>query len=200
VLAARAMLVASAAAAEQTQHVPVAAWLLHDAARLGAGREVAVRLAALATVTDSPLVAAKAGHALALVDDDAPRLAAAVDQFESIGAMLLAAEAAGAAAEAWRRVHEQRRATALFLRASQLSAQCEGANTPGLVRTPSVVPLTTRERDVAMLAAAGHSSRVIAERLYLSVRTVDNHLGRIYAKLGVSSRDALADVLKSSDP
>ena len=199
VLAARAVLVASAAAAEQTQHVPVAAWLLHDAVRLGAGKEVAVRLAALATVTDSPLVAAKAGHALALADDDAPRLAATVDQFESIGAMLLAAEAAGAAAEAWRRVHEQRRATALFLRASQLSAQCEGANTPGLVRTPSVVPLTARERDVAMLAAAGHSSRVIAERLYLSVRTVDNHLGRIYTKLGLSSRDALADVLKSSD-
>ena len=43
----------------------------------------------------------------------------------------------------------------------QLSAQCEGASTPGLVRTPAVVPLTSRERDVAMLAAAGHSSRVI---------------------------------------
>ena len=42
----------------------------------------------------------------------------------------------------------------------------------------------------------GAPSRTIAQRLYLSVRTVDNHLGRIYDKLGVSSRDALAAALE----
>jgi len=60
------------------------------------------------------------------------------------------------------------------------------------------VPLTEREREIALLAAAGHSSRAIAERLVLSVRTIDNHLGRIYDKLGVSNRAELAAALDRS--
>ena len=59
-----------------------------------------------------------------------------------------------------------------------------------LVRAGTVVTLSGRERDVAVLAAGGLSSRAIAAELLLSVRTVDNHLGRVYAKLGVSSRAA----------
>jgi len=58
-----------------------------------------------------------------------------------------------------------------------------------------VVPLTRREREVAALAVQGSSSREIADRLHLSVRTVDNHLQNAYAKLGVSRRNDLADVL-----
>jgi hypothetical protein len=45
--------------------------------------------------------------------------------------------------------------------------------------------------------AAGQSSRAIAERLVLSVRTVENHLARIYTKLGVSGRVGLAAALDS---
>jgi DNA-binding CsgD family transcriptional regulator len=55
--------------------------------------------------------------------------------------------------------------------------------------------LTARERDVVTLAAQGLSSKAIAERLFLSARTVDNHLQRAYAKLGVSGRDDLASAL-----
>ena len=51
-----------------------------------------------------------------------------------------------------------------------------------------VVPLTPRERDIAAYAAQGQSSKEIAERLYLSVRTVNNHLQNVYSKLGVSGR------------
>jgi DNA-binding CsgD family transcriptional regulator len=58
------------------------------------------------------------------------------------------------------------------------------------------VPLTRREREVATLAAAGLSSKDIADRLFVSVRTVDNHLGRIYDKLGISSRAELTEVLE----
>ena len=47
-----------------------------------------------------------------------------------------------------------------------------------------------------MLAATQASSREIASRLQLSVRTVDNHLGRVYAKLGVSRRAQLAAMLE----
>lgn len=198
-VAARTVLISAADAAEQAGHVPVAAGLLHDAIRLGARTSEAIRLAALASATDSVLVAAKADHAQALIDDDASRLAASADRFEAIGALLLAAEASTAAAGAWRRVHEPRRATALARRAAHLAHHCEGVMTPGLVDTNTVVLLTTRERDVAMLAAAGHASRVIAERLYLSVRTVENHLGHVYEKLGVSGRKALADAIGRDD-
>jgi len=55
--------------------------------------------------------------------------------------------------------------------------------------------LTPREREVAMLAASGVASREIALRLELSVRTVNNYLGRACAKLGISSRAQLTAVL-----
>lgn len=51
--------------------------------------------------------------------------------------------------------------------------------------------LSEREWQVARLAADGVTSRVIAERLYLSARTVENHLQRIYGKLGVAGRAEL---------
>ena len=189
--AARAVLLAAAADAERTGHLPAAAWLFHDAVRLGAAADVEPRLAALATATDSALVAARAEHAAAVVAGDPSRLAAAADAFEALGAMLLAAEAAAAGADAWRRAEDQRRAAALDVRADELAARCEGARTPALAGGRSVVPLTDREREIAVLAASGRSSRAIAEQLYLSVRTVENHLGHIYDKLGVSSRAAL---------
>ena len=56
-----------------------------------------------------------------------------------------------------------------------------------------VAPLTPRERDIATLAAQGESSQEIADRLFLSVRTVNNHLQNVYAKLGVSGRRQLAE-------
>ena len=63
---------------------------------------------------------------------------------------------------------------------------------------PSLVPaaaLTARELEVARLVAAGLSNRDIAERLVVSDRTVDNHVYRIFRKLGVRSRDEIARVL-----
>ncbi len=56
---------------------------------------------------------------------------------------------------------------------------------------PAVPPLerlSPRERDILNLAASGADNTAIASQLDLSVRTVEGHLGRIYAKLGVSSR------------
>jgi DNA-binding CsgD family transcriptional regulator len=51
---------------------------------------------------------------------------------------------------------------------------------------------------VVTLAAAGWASRRIAEHLGLSVRTVDNHLGRAYRKLGVAGRRSIASVDQAS--
>lgn len=74
-------------------------------------------------------------------------------------------------------------------------ARCDTVHTPALLAVqPS---LTSRERQVAELAAEGVRSREIADRLYLSPRTVENHLQRVYAKLGVNGRVALAPALRS---
>jgi DNA-binding CsgD family transcriptional regulator len=194
--AARALLLPAATEAERAGHLPAAAWLLHDAARLGGAAEAAPVLAGIAARTDSAMVAARDEHAAALAANDGERLAAAADRFETLGAVLVAAEAAAAGAGAWRHRRERRRAAALDVRAEALASRCEGARTPALRHTTSAVPLTEREREIATLAADGRPSRDIAASLYLSVRTVDNHLGRIYDKLGVSSRAELAAALE----
>ncbi|TQJ47351.1 ATP-binding protein [Streptomyces sp. SLBN-115] len=54
--------------------------------------------------------------------------------------------------------------------------------------------LTRQESQVAQLAAEGLTNREIAERLFLSPRTVSTHLHRVFPKLGISSRAALASV------
>ena len=48
--------------------------------------------------------------------------------------------------------------------------------------------LTEREREILDLLAQGLSNKVIASKLYLSVRTVEGHLANIYLHLGVHSR------------
>jgi DNA-binding NarL/FixJ family response regulator len=52
--------------------------------------------------------------------------------------------------------------------------------------------LSPRERDVADEVVAGKTNREIATSLFLSEKTVENHLSRIYSKLDVHSRAALA--------
>lgn len=58
-----------------------------------------------------------------------------------------------------------------------------------------VEALTASERRVAQLAAAGSSNRQIAAALFITVRTVENHLARAYRKLGISSRRDLPSAL-----
>jgi DNA-binding CsgD family transcriptional regulator len=52
--------------------------------------------------------------------------------------------------------------------------------------------LSPRESDVVMLVLYGHSNRRIADQLFLTEYTVEDHLKRIFSKLGVKSRTALA--------
>jgi DNA-binding NarL/FixJ family response regulator len=56
-------------------------------------------------------------------------------------------------------------------------------------------PLTNREYEVAELAAQGLSNRRIAETLSLSVRTIDAHMSRIFAKWDVHARSELVELL-----
>jgi ATP/maltotriose-dependent transcriptional regulator MalT len=58
-------------------------------------------------------------------------------------------------------------------------------------------PLTPQELTIATLAASGLTNKEIAERLYLSHRTVGGHLHRAFPKLGITTRAALRDALAS---
>jgi DNA-binding NarL/FixJ family response regulator len=57
--------------------------------------------------------------------------------------------------------------------------------------------VTAQELQIAQLAASGLTNKQIAERLYLSHRTVGAHLYRIFPKLGVTSRAGLRDALSA---
>jgi len=56
-------------------------------------------------------------------------------------------------------------------------------------------PLTPQEREIALLAASGLTNKQIAERLFLSPRTVGSHLHHVFPKLGITTRAALRDAL-----
>jgi DNA-binding CsgD family transcriptional regulator len=60
--------------------------------------------------------------------------------------------------------------------------------------------LTAQERQIAQLARDGLSNPEIGARLFLSPRTVEWHLRKVFAKLGIHSRRELADALPGSDP
>jgi DNA-binding CsgD family transcriptional regulator len=65
-------------------------------------------------------------------------------------------------------------------------------------RTPDKLDeLTAQELQIVQMAAGGLSNREIGQRLYLSHRTVESHLYRVFPKLGVSSRAQLAGVLSN---
>jgi DNA-binding CsgD family transcriptional regulator len=171
--------------------------LRHDLVRFGDAASVVDRLRELASIVDGPLVQAMTTHAIGSVDNDAEKLADALRQFEAMDSLVFAAEVASDLAELHRRRGDQRAATAAGQQMAQLIERVGGARTPPLLRGSGIEPLTAREREVALLAANGLTSKDIAARLYLSKRTVDTHLDRIYRKLGVSGRDELDAALEN---
>ncbi|GIJ19878.1 LuxR C-terminal-related transcriptional regulator [Micromonospora lutea] len=174
---------------------------LHDLVRLGqAGvptgprcsdgsrRTIAQRMTELSEQVDGELPPLLARHARASADGVPEGLLAAADDFAERGLDLLAAEAA---AEAVQLLRQRRSPEVAHARArlGALLACCDMVHTPALqAATPT---LTDREWQVARLAADGGTSRAIAEQLFLSARTVENHLQRVYSKLGVTSRAEL---------
>ena len=100
---------------------------------------------------------------------------AALDSFERAAAIF---DACGAV---WRRDQTRTLMRTLGGRGRKVAVAGSG---PGA--------LTRREREVAQLAARGHTARQIAEALFVGERTVEGHLASVYAKLGISSKVDLA--------
>jgi len=77
--------------------------------------------------------------------------------------------------------------------------RASGESIPEPARTPRQ-PLSPQELQIAQMAASGLSNREIAERLFLSHRTVGAHLYRVFPKLGIVSRSELPRALASLEP
>jgi DNA-binding CsgD family transcriptional regulator len=160
-------------------------------------------------------------HALLAVDPaSALRWAeSAGDLFDGAGIRVEAARARLLAGMALGAIGEPNRAREQFARARTVFEQCgaqlfleqatreerrmnarmprrspRGASGPkGTAAGPAKqFDLTQREVEVATLVAQGLTNRQIAEKLFLSPKTVELHLTRVFAKLGVSSRAAVA--------
>jgi DNA-binding CsgD family transcriptional regulator len=178
-----------------TQQYAVEAVALYDVARLGEPRHVIARLTELAATIDGAIGPVLAAAAAALAARDGLGLDAAAAAFHDLGFLLHAAEAASAAARSYREAGLPARACAAQERALALARACEGARTPLLSINDKTSALSAREREIALLAASGLSSKTIASCLNLSVRTVSNHLAHAYAKLGITRRTELATVI-----
>lgn len=157
-------------------------------------RTSAARLRELASIVEGPRVGLAARFAEALHDRDAAELASISEEFEHMGDIVAAVDAAAHAALAYRDQGLRGAALGCSTRAAALAEQC-GASTPALRQASEPLPLTDREEEIVMLIGAGLSNRAVAERLTLSVRTVESHIYRAMMKTGTSSRDELASLI-----
>lgn len=175
-----------------------AAIALHDAMRLGS-TEAACRLERVAGGLDGGLASAMVRHARAVTARDAEGLDAAAEGFAELGFNLWAAEAAARAAEIWGEAGLMARAAAAARSRDSYQARCEIPVSP-VAPVHDLTQLSRREKEVVNLAGQGMSNADIAERLVVSVRTVESHLYSAFGKLGVSDRAELASRVKHSNP
>ncbi|MFD2157195.1 response regulator transcription factor [Rhodococcus jostii] len=108
-----------------------------------------------------------------------------------MGDLLSAMDAAAHAATTYRSRGRNGSALTAAARAQRLADTCGGADTPALREAQQPSPLTARQREVITLAAQGLSNKQIAEKMTLSVRTIEGHLHRAALKTGVSGRGDL---------
>jgi DNA-binding NarL/FixJ family response regulator len=180
--------------ARRSGQFAIEAEALHHAARFG-DRTIAARLAALGEHVAGKVVVLQARHAAAVASADADALDAVSIDFEDAGFMLSAAAAAAHAVPLHDQAGHRGRSAESAARALRLAEQCGGATTPAIRSAARPLPLTSREREIAALVAAGLSNREIAERLTVSVRTVEGHVYRAFTKLDVADRDELARIV-----
>jgi DNA-binding CsgD family transcriptional regulator len=143
--------------------------------------------------------AAAAGltEAVGLLDDDDPLLDRA-DLHHILGRVLLAQGRRRAALDQLHAAHDLLASVAAepFLR--RVEADLTGAGIPSAARSRSPLDLTERERDVVALVAKGLTNKEVATELYIGDKTVEYHLGNVFAKLGVTSRRQLRQHLSLS--
>ena len=173
----------------------------HELACLQAGTQWgdtsgAERARELADALSLPLANAVARHAESLRANDGPGLLAAASEYKAIGDLATAADAAAQAAVAFTRAGLRKRGLYAAAMAQELAQECGGLCTPAL-RNPAGQPLTKRQREIIEFVIAGLSNREIADRLVMSVRSVEGHLYRACQRVGANSREELAAIIRA---
>ncbi|EFQ81909.1 transcriptional regulator, LuxR family [Aeromicrobium marinum DSM 15272] len=190
--AAADLLAAAGRTAVEQSHLYFAALALDEAFMVDPGP---ARLDDVQTSADlSPLTAALARRAEAVVSGSTAVLAGCVDELEQMGLLGRAAHATQVLA----RLHGRAGHTAAAREWKTRGVLLGSRQVSAWPVQHDAESLTPRELDIARRAARRERSREIGADLGLSVRTVDNHLARIYRKLGISGRDDLTrEVLDS---
>ena len=185
------------AAADRHADLPIYdAVLRYEALRAGApARSLLAAMRSAHARCDARIVDAYVAHVEARAAGDATALLEAAEAFEAAGATRFACEAAAHAAEAFAAAGRQDSARRAAARCRELHEPTQGGTLPAMPGLdPAGSVLTAREAQLVELAARGLSNAEIAERLVLSVRTVESHLYRAMHKLGVTDRRDLRQV------
>ena len=177
----------------------VALW--HEIVLTGASRR-AVGTAADALVgaeglVDGALHEARIADGHAVLGRDLEARLAAAEVLDRAGAARTAVVVARAVVAEAGRLGQRGLARTAEERAARSAARCEGGADQPVAAGGALASLGPRQREVVLLAAKGLSNQEVAERLGISTRTVENHLHRAYAELGVDGRRGLADLVSS---
>jgi DNA-binding CsgD family transcriptional regulator len=196
-------------------HLAWQAWSVVALVGLGREDEARAEAAAALRVTREFGSARAEGLALwasGLVEHSADLLAEAVGVLGRVAAPVERARALVDLGGAVRRANRRVEARVPLTEGLQLARECgadalvaaatvELAATGMHLRRPAVAgpeALTPTERRIAERAAGGASNRDIAQALFITPKTVENHLGSAYRKLGVAGRGELATALASA--
>jgi tetratricopeptide (TPR) repeat protein len=129
-------------------------------------RTSAPRLRELESVVEGPRVGLAARFAAAISEGDGAELSSVSQEFERMGDLTAALDAAAHAALSYRRQDKRGSALGCSTRADALAERC-GASTPALRQATESLPLSDREAEIVMLIGEGLSNRAVAERLTL---------------------------------
>jgi DNA-binding CsgD family transcriptional regulator len=177
--------------------VVLAGGVLHDIVRLGG--VVAPNEWDVVDECQGPLTPLRVDLCRAINEGRSGDVALAAEGFAALGADMYAAESWALAAELAQATGSQRLATH-YRRAAGEAQNRTGEEwfatlDRAALSEPIAALLTERELEVATLAATGATNREIGAALDVSVRTVENHLQRVYEKLGLRGRSELAGVI-----
>lgn len=188
---------ATAALGARQQAIGLARAEVASARRWGVARPLGIALRTVGLVSGDPQGMAHLEEAVQVLDGSSARLEHARAMID-LGAMMRRARRREQSREPLRRgIDLAHRCGAMELaRRGRDELLATGARPRRLMLT-GVDSLTASELRVARLAADGMSNAAIAQSLYVTRRTVETHLGHVYQKLDVPSRDRLAAVLRA---
>jgi DNA-binding CsgD family transcriptional regulator len=168
----------------------LASGLAYEALRAGA--PAAAQLERMAGGCQSRLITAYADHASAKAAGDGTALVEVAEEMAAIGALRYAVEAASDAAIAYVAAGRQDSARRAAARARELHVPDQGSELPRIDGLgAAAIELTPREAQLIELARQGLTNAEIADRLVISIRTVETHLYRGMQKLGINDRHDL---------